>query len=47
MGGSIRTVLAISNELILNVHQMGVKTAFLNGHLENDIYIYKGLTEHS
>ena len=38
---SIRSVLAIANEFDLNVHQMDVKTAFLNGGLENDIYINK------
>lgn len=36
---SIRTVLAIANALDLEVHQMDVKTAFLNGDLENDIYM--------
>ena len=36
---SIRTILAIANELNLNVHQMDVKTAFFNGDLENDIYM--------
>ena len=36
---SIRTVLAISNELNLEVHQMDVKTAFLNGDIDTDIYM--------
>ena len=36
---SIRSVLAIANELNLNVHQMDVKTAFLNGELDNEIYM--------
>ena len=36
---SIRSVLAIANKLDLEVHQMDVKTAFLNGDLENEIYM--------
>ena len=36
---SIRTVLAIANELNLEVHQMDVKTAFLNGDIDTDIYM--------
>ena len=36
---SIRTVLAIANQLNLDVHQMDVKTAFLNGDLNEDIYM--------
>ena len=36
---SIRTVLAVSNALDLELHQMDVKTAFLNGTLEEDIYM--------
>ena len=36
---SIRSVLAIANQLNLEVHQMNVKTAFLNGDLEHEIYM--------
>ena len=36
---SIRTVLAIANQLDLEVHQMDVVSAFLNGDLEEDIYM--------
>ena len=36
---SIRTILAIANELDLEVHQMDVKTAFLNGDLDCEIYM--------
>ena len=36
---SIRSVLAIANELDLEVHQMDVKTAFLNGDLDCEIYM--------
>lgn len=36
---SIRTVLAIANQLDLNLHQMDVKTAFLNGDLEEEIFV--------
>ena len=34
---SVRTVLAIANQLDLELHQMDVKCAFLNGHLEEEI----------
>ena len=33
---SIRSVLAIANQLNLDVHQMDVKTAFLHGDLEHE-----------
>ena len=36
---SIRTLLAIANQLNLEVHQMDVSTAFLNGKLEEEIYM--------
>ena len=36
---SIRTVLAIANQLDLDIHQMDVKSAFLNGELHEDIYM--------
>ena len=36
---SIRTVLAIANQMNLEVHQMDVRSAFLNGNLEEDIYM--------
>ncbi|KAD4585972.1 hypothetical protein E3N88_23573 [Mikania micrantha] len=36
---SIRLVLAIANLRNLEVHQMDVKTAFLNGDLEKEIYM--------
>ena len=36
---SIRSVLAIANQLDLDVHQMDVKTAFLNGNLEEEIFM--------
>ena len=36
---SIRTVLAIANQLDLDLHQMDVKTAFLNGDLEEEIFV--------
>ena len=36
---SIRTVLAIANQLDLEVHQMDVVSAFLNGDLDEDIYM--------
>ena len=36
---SIRTILAIANQLNLEVHQMDVSTAFLNGELQEEIYM--------
>ena len=36
---SITSVLAIANQLDLHVHQMDVKSAFLNGTLDEDIYM--------
>ena len=36
---SIRTVIAVAAKNSLNLHQMDVKTAFLNGELEEDIYM--------
>ena len=36
---SIRSILAIANQLDLEVHQMDVKTAFLHGDLDNEIYM--------
>jgi hypothetical protein len=36
---SIRTILALSTALDLEIHQMDVKTAFLNGDLEEEIYM--------
>jgi hypothetical protein len=36
---SLRTILAIAAELNLEVHQMDVKSAYLNGELKEDIYM--------
>ena len=36
---SIRSVLAIANQLDLELHQVDVQTAFLNGELEEEIYM--------
>ena len=36
---SIRTILALANELNLEVHQMDVQTAFLHGKLSEEIYM--------
>ena len=36
---SIRTIIAIATELGWRIHQMDVKTAFLNGFIEEEVYI--------
>ncbi len=36
---TIRCILAIGSTMDLEIHQMDVKTAFLNGELEEDIYM--------
>ncbi len=38
---SVRTLLALANAQDYEVHQMDVKTAFLNGVLDCDIYMYQ------
>jgi len=35
---SVRAVLAIANQPDMEIHQMDVQTAFLNGNLEEEIY---------
>ena len=37
----IRSILAIANQLDLEVHQMDVKSAFLNGKLNEEIYMHQ------
>ncbi len=39
MNTSIRSLLAIANQLNLEVHALDVSTAFLNGELEEEIYM--------
>jgi hypothetical protein len=36
---SIRTIIAIAAELGWRIHQMDVKTTFLNGFIEEEVYI--------
>lgn len=36
---TVRVVLAVANELQMEVHQMDVNTAFLNGHLDEEMYM--------
>eukprot|EP00253_Pinus_taeda_P030779 PITA_30779 len=36
---SIRSMLALSNQMGWNIHQMDVKTKFLNGKIEEEVYI--------
>ena len=36
---SVRTVIALAAKYNLELHQMDVKTAFLNGELKEDIYM--------
>ena len=38
---SIRLMLALSAQMGWNIHQMDVKTAFLNGKIEEEVYIEK------
>ena len=44
---SIRMILAIAALRNLVVHQMDVKTAFLNGDLDEEIYVITGRVYHS
>lgn len=37
---SIRTLLSIGNQFSYHFNQLDVRTAFLNGNLEEDVYIY-------
>jgi hypothetical protein len=36
---SIRSIIAIAAEVGWRIHQMDVKTAFLNGFIEEEVYI--------
>lgn len=36
---TVRTVLAVANQERFEIHQMDVKTAFLNGYLQEEIYM--------
>ena len=36
---SIRSIISIAAEMGWKIHQMDVKTAFLNGILEDEVYI--------
>ena len=36
---SIRTILALPAQMGWHIHQMDVKTAFLNGVIEEEVYI--------
>ena len=38
---TIRTVLAIAAQNKWHVHQMDVKSTFLNGYLEEEVYVEK------
>ena len=40
---SIRLILAIVARMDLELYQMGVKTTFLNGELDEDIYMNQPL----
>ena len=38
-GESVRTVIALAVQQDLNLHQMDITTAFLNGELEEEVYM--------
>jgi hypothetical protein len=38
---SIRTIIALAAKMKWKLHQMDVKTAFLNGVIEEEVYIEK------
>ena len=38
---SNRTILALTSKVIWNLHQMDVKTTFLNNVIEEEVYIDK------
>ena len=42
---SVRSLLALANAHDLEIHQMDVKTAFLNGSLDCEIYMYMSQPE--
>ena len=45
---SIRTIIALASKMKWKLHQMDVKTAFLNGVIEDEVYIEQppGLETH-
>ena len=36
---SIRTIIALPSTVIWRLHQMDMKTAFLNGEIEEEVYV--------
>ena len=36
---SIRAIISLANSMVWNLHQMDVKTTFLNGAIEEEVYI--------
>jgi hypothetical protein len=36
---SIRSIISIATEMSWSIHQMDVKTTFLNGFIEEEVYI--------
>jgi len=41
---SIRAIMSISTQMGWKIHQMNVKTTFLNGNIEEEVYLERFLS---